>query len=175
LKTGEYATITIKVSLPGGTMTNTVTASTPGHPSNSDSATVDVRTDRSRIAIAGSVSDSAPSVGQKVRISFKVRNRARAFANAVRVCAPVPPKLRLVSVSGGGHVSKGTICWGIGDLAPGISSSSASGNSPKSAVVSYIAVVKNGGVTRAAAWARGSNVSTVSGSVALSTGGGITG
>ena len=175
LKTGEYATITIKVSLPGGTMTNTVTASTPGHPSNSDSATVDVRTDSSRIAIAGSVSDSAPSVGQKVRISFKVRNRARAFANAVRVCAPVPPKLRLVSVSGGGHVSKGTICWGIGDLAPVIGSTSASGNSAKSAVVSYIAVVKNGGVTRSAAWARGSNVSTVSGSVALSTGGGITG
>ena len=110
-----------------------------------------------------------------MRISFKVRNRARAFANAVRVCAPIPPKLRLVSVSGGGHVSKGTICWGIGDLAPVIGSTSASGNSPKSAVVSYIAVVKNGGVTRSAAWARGSNVSTVSGSVALSTGGGITG
>uniref|UniRef100_A0A6J5Z5M7 Unannotated protein n=1 Tax=freshwater metagenome TaxID=449393 RepID=A0A6J5Z5M7_9ZZZZ len=175
LKKGEHATITIKVSLPGGTMTNTVFASTPGYPTNSDSATVDVETDRSKIAISAAVSDTQPAVGQKVRVSFRVRNVSRAFANAVRVCAPIPSKLRFSSASGGGRASKGTVCWGAGDLAPDISGESASGNSPRSVTVSYWATVTSGGTTRAAAWARGSNVTTVTGAASLSTGGGITG
>ena len=115
-----------------------------------------------------------------MRISFKVRNRSKAFANSVIVCSKVPSSLRFVSAGGGGRKTKGIVCWAVGNLAPGIASKGAKAFSAASAstakTVSYDAIVKSGGTTRPRATASGSNVTSVSGATRLSpSGGGITG
>lgn len=180
IKTDAHATVTLKIMVPGGTVTNTAYAKAEGHPTNSESSNVEVAIDRSRIAISATTSDARPSVGSKVRISFKVRNLSKAFANSVRVCSRVPSSLGFVSAANGGRRSKGTICWTVGNLAPSIASKSARAFSASAAstskTVSYLATVKSGGTAKPRATAAGSNVSSVSGATRLSpSGGGITG
>ena len=180
IKEGAKATIRLKLMVPGGDVTNSAYAQAEGRPTNSDSSNASVEIDRSRISISAATSNAHPSVGSKVRISFKVRNRSKAFANSVIVCSKVPSSLRFVSAGGGGRKTKGIVCWAVGNLAPGIASKGAKAFSAASAAsaktVSYVAIVKSGGTTRPRATASGSNVTSVSGATRLSpSGGGITG
>ncbi|MCX6371257.1 MAG: hypothetical protein NTZ58_08405 [Solirubrobacterales bacterium] len=180
IKEGAKATIRLKLMVPGGDVTNSAYAQAEGRPTNSDSSNAFVEIDRSRISISAATSNAHPSVGSKVRISFKVRNRSKAFANSVLVCSKVPSSLRFVSAGGGGRKIKGIVCWAVGNLAPGIASKGAKAFSAASAstakTVSYVAIVKSGGTTRPGATASGSNVTSVSGATRLSpSGGGITG
>ena len=180
IKEGAKATIRLKLMVPGGDVTNSAYAQAEGRPTNSDSSNAFVEIDRSRISISAATSNAHPSVGSKVRISFKVRNRSKAFANSVLVCSKVPSSLRFVSAGGGGRKIKGIVCWAVGNLAPGIASKGAKAFSAASAstakTVSYDAIVKSGGTARPRATASGSNVTSVSGATRLSpSGGGITG
>ncbi len=180
IKEGAKATIRLKLMVPGGDVTNSAYAQAKGRPTNSDSSNAFVEIDRSRISISAATSNARPSVGSKVRISFKIRNRSKAFANSVLVCSKVPSSLRFVSAGSGGRKIKGIVCWAVGNLAPGIASKGATASSAASAsttkTVSYVAIVKSGGTTRPRATASGSNVTSVSGATRLSpSGGGITG
>jgi uncharacterized repeat protein (TIGR01451 family) len=180
LKEDAKATIRLKLMVPGGDVTNSAYAEAEGRPTNSDSSNAFVEIDRSRISISAATSNAHPSVGSKVRISFKVRNRSKAFANSVLVCSKVPSSLRFVSAGSGGRQIKGIVCWAVGNLAPGIASKGAKAFSAASAstakTVSYVVIVKSGGTTRPRATASGSNVTSVSGATRLSpSGGGITG
>ena len=174
IKTGSRATVTLKLMVPGGTVTNSAYVHASGDPTNSDSSNSRVTIDRSRIGITASTSNAYPAKGSQVRISFKVRNLGKAFANTVRVCAPVPSQLGFVSASTGGHRARATVCWLLGNIAPSISSAISQGSSFR--IVSYLATVRSGGTILPKATATGSNVSAVTGTTRLApSGGGVTG
>ena len=166
LKENARATITLKMMVPGGDVTNSAYVQAEGHPTNSDSSNSYVTVDKSKVTISASASSAHPSKGSKVRISFRVRNVAKAFANSVRVCAPLPSSLNFVSASGNGRRIKKTVCWTLGNLAP----------SSGSKVVSYLATVGSAAASRPGATVSGSNVSAASARTSLTPrSGGITG
>jgi len=166
LKEDAKATIRLKLMVPGGDVTNSAYVQAEDHPTNSDSSNNFVTIDESKVTIAASTSNAHPSKGSKVRISFRVRNVAKAFANSVRVCAPLPSSLSFVSASGNGRRIKKAVCWTLGNLAP----------SSGSKVVSYLATVKSSAASRPGATVSGSNVSSAFARALLTPGsGGITG
>ena len=166
LKENAKATIRLKMMVPGGDVTNSAYVQAEDHPTNSGSSNSFVTVDESKVTISASTSNAHPSKGSKVRISFRVRNVAKAFANSVRVCAPLPSSLSFESASGNGRRIKKTVCWTLGNLAP----------SSGSKVVSYLATVGSTSASRPGATVSGSNVSAASGRTSLTpSSGGITG
>ncbi|MCX6385131.1 MAG: hypothetical protein NTV40_00600 [Solirubrobacterales bacterium] len=179
LQTGAHATITVKMMVPGGKVINAASVKAAGRPSNSDSSIANVAVDSSKIVITAGTSSAHPHIGNKVRITFKVANLSRVFANTVRVCAPVPFSLRFASASGSGRLINGSVCWILGELAPSIAQAGArsflAAQSLTSKTVSYLATVRTGATTKPGASASGSNVSSVAASTLLAPSGGITG
>ncbi|WP_165253200.1 SdrD B-like domain-containing protein [Paludisphaera soli] len=125
LAAGATATLTLSLIVwtPGAaTYSASIVASAQYDADRSNgSAAVTITPQRSDLAIAASVSDPAPNVGDPVTFTFTISSAGPDLATGVVVSAPLPAGYAYSSSAAGqGAYDSATGLWSIGAVAPGV-------------------------------------------------------